>query len=46
MAAVYGKEYLMAYRDEKWLGNFWFFFNLLVVSMAFVCRLIIQSYFS
>jgi formate hydrogenlyase subunit 3/multisubunit Na+/H+ antiporter MnhD subunit len=37
MAAVYGKEYLMAYRDEKWLGIFWFFFNLLVVSMAMVC---------
>ncbi|HUN55083.1 MAG TPA: proton-conducting transporter membrane subunit [Smithella sp.] len=37
MAAVYGKEYLMAYRDEKWLGISWFFFNLLVVSMAMVC---------
>jgi formate hydrogenlyase subunit 3/multisubunit Na+/H+ antiporter MnhD subunit len=37
MSAVYGKEYLMAYRDEKWLGIFWFFFNLLVVSMAMVC---------
>ena len=37
MAAIYGKEYLMAYRDEKWLGIFWFFFNLLVVSMAMVC---------
>ena len=47
MAAIYGKEYLMAYRDEKWLGIFWFFFNLLVVSMAMVClAIIIQSYFS
>ncbi|MGV8059476.1 MAG: proton-conducting transporter membrane subunit [Smithellaceae bacterium] len=37
LAAVYGKEYLMTYREEKWLGISWFFFNLLVTSMAVVC---------
>jgi formate hydrogenlyase subunit 3/multisubunit Na+/H+ antiporter MnhD subunit len=37
LAAVYGKEYLMAYRNEKWLGISWFFFNLLIASMAMVC---------
>jgi len=37
LAAVYGKDYLMAYRNEKWLGLSWFFFNLLVVSMMVVC---------
>ncbi len=37
LAAVYGSEYLMAYRDKKWLGISWFFFNLLVASMAMVC---------
>jgi len=37
LAAIYGREYMMAYRDEKWLGLSWFFFNVLIVSMAFVC---------
>lgn len=37
LAAVYGKGYITAYRKEKWLGVFWFFYNLLVVSMAMVC---------
>ncbi|MBI4634190.1 MAG: hypothetical protein HY742_09910 [Deltaproteobacteria bacterium] len=37
LAAIYGREYMMAYRDKKWLGLSWFFFNLLLVSMAFVC---------
>lgn len=37
LAAVYGKEYMTAYRKEKWLGAFWFFYNLLVISMVMVC---------
>ena len=37
LAAIYGREYMMAYRDKKWLGLSWFFFNLLIASMAFVC---------
>jgi hydrogenase-4 component B len=37
LAAVYGRDYMMAYRDKKWLGLSWFFFNLLIASMAFVC---------
>lgn len=37
LAAVYGKEYMMAYREKKWLGISWFFFNLLVASMVLVC---------
>jgi len=37
LAAVYGSAYLMAYRDKKWLGISWFFFSLLVASMALVC---------
>ena len=28
---------MQSYRDKKWLGLSWFFFNLLVVSMALVC---------
>jgi len=37
LAAIYGREYMMAYRDKKWLGLSWFFFNLLIASMVFVC---------
>jgi formate hydrogenlyase subunit 3/multisubunit Na+/H+ antiporter MnhD subunit len=37
LAAISGREFMMAYRDEKWLGLSWFFFNVLIVSMAFVC---------
>jgi len=37
LVAVYGKEYLRAYREKKLLGISWFFFNLLVASMAMVC---------
>ena len=37
LAAIYGREYLMAYREKKWLGLSWFFFNILIASMAFVC---------
>jgi hydrogenase-4 component B len=37
LAAIYGREYMMAYRDKKWLGLSWFFFNLLIASMIFVC---------
>jgi formate hydrogenlyase subunit 3/multisubunit Na+/H+ antiporter MnhD subunit len=36
LAAVYGSEYLLAYREKKWLGPPWFFFNLLVASMVLV----------
>ena len=38
LAAVYGAEYLQAYREQKSLGPPWFFFNLLVASMALVVR--------
>jgi hydrogenase-4 component B len=34
LAAVYGVEYLAAWRREKALGPAWFFFNLLVASMV------------
>jgi len=37
LVAVYGKEYLAAYRAKKRLGISWFLFNVLVVSMAMVC---------
>jgi hydrogenase-4 component B len=37
LAAIYGREYMMAYRKKKWLGLSWFFFNVLIASMAFVC---------
>ena len=36
LAALYGTEYLKAFRDTKSLGGAWFCFNLLVVSMATV----------
>jgi formate hydrogenlyase subunit 3/multisubunit Na+/H+ antiporter MnhD subunit len=36
VAAVYGGQYLQAYRDRKNLGVSWFFYNLLVVGMAMV----------
>ncbi len=36
VAALYGGEYLMAYRSRKNLGSSWFFFNLLVTGMALV----------
>ena len=43
LAAVYGGEYLLAYREKKSLGPPWFFYNLLVASMVLVvvgcCRL-------
>ena len=36
LAAIYGGQYMLAYRDERALGVSWFFFNLLVASMALV----------
>ena len=36
LAAIYGSEYLWAWRDKKSLGPPWFFFNLLVASMVMV----------
>lgn len=36
LAAVYGGEYLLAYRATKRLAPQWFFFNLFVASMAMV----------
>jgi hydrogenase-4 component B len=36
LAAVYGTEYLHAFRQRKSLGAAWFCFNLLLVSMAVV----------
>jgi formate hydrogenlyase subunit 3/multisubunit Na+/H+ antiporter MnhD subunit len=36
VTALYGGEYLHAYRERKSLGVSWFFFNLLVASMALV----------
>ena len=36
LAAVYGSEYLLPYGDKKSLGPNWFFFNVLVASMALV----------
>ncbi len=36
LAAVYGGNYLLAYRDRKMLGASWFFFNLFVAAMALV----------
>ena len=35
-AAIYGSEYLWAWRSKKSLGPPWFFFNLLVASMVMV----------
>src|SRR5438552_5418701 len=36
LAAIYGAEYMRAYRDEKSAGSSWFFFDLLVGGMAMV----------
>ena len=36
LAAIYGSEYLWAWRDKKSLGPPWFFFNVLVASMMMV----------
>jgi len=36
LAAIYGADYLEAYRDRKALAPSWFFFNLLVASMVLV----------
>lgn len=36
VAAIYGSEYLQVYRERKSLGVSWFFFNLLIASMALV----------
>ncbi|MDD5327189.1 MAG: proton-conducting transporter membrane subunit [Phycisphaerae bacterium] len=36
IAAVYGAEYLLAYREKKNLGAPWFFYNLLLIGMALV----------
>jgi formate hydrogenlyase subunit 3/multisubunit Na+/H+ antiporter MnhD subunit len=36
LAAIYGAEYLEAYRDRTSFGAPWFFFNLLVASMVLV----------
>lgn len=36
LAAVYGGNYLLAYRHEKSLGSPWFFFNLFVAGMVLV----------
>jgi formate hydrogenlyase subunit 3/multisubunit Na+/H+ antiporter MnhD subunit len=36
LAAVYGGDYLLAYRREKSLGSPWFFFNLFVAGMVMV----------
>jgi len=36
VAAVYGTEYLAKWRNQKSLGPSWFFFNMLVTSMALV----------
>ena len=36
LAALYGAEYWMAYRERASVGRGWFFFNLLVASMVLV----------
>jgi formate hydrogenlyase subunit 3/multisubunit Na+/H+ antiporter MnhD subunit len=36
LAAIYGGEYLLAYRDKKRLGAAWFFYCLLTASMVVV----------
>jgi formate hydrogenlyase subunit 3/multisubunit Na+/H+ antiporter MnhD subunit len=36
LAAVYGTEYWAAYRERKSLATAWFFYNLLIASMALV----------
>jgi formate hydrogenlyase subunit 3/multisubunit Na+/H+ antiporter MnhD subunit len=37
LAAIYGGQYLMKYKDTKRLGVAWFFYALLVASMVMVC---------
>ncbi|MBN2106999.1 MAG: hypothetical protein JW832_06195 [Deltaproteobacteria bacterium] len=37
LAAVYGGQYLMKYKDTKKLGPAWFFYTFLVASMVLVC---------
>jgi len=36
LAAVYGGDYLLAYRGKKSLGSSWFFFNMFVAGMVMV----------
>ena len=36
LSALFGGGYLLAYRDKKALGPVWFFYNLLIASMAWV----------
>src|SRR5260370_35549705 len=36
LAAVYGANYLLAYRHEKGLGSPWFFFNVFVAGRVMV----------
>ncbi|PKN29678.1 MAG: hypothetical protein CVU64_06880, partial [Deltaproteobacteria bacterium HGW-Deltaproteobacteria-21] len=36
VAALYGSRYMMAYRNQRNLGPFWFFFNILIASMVLV----------
>ena len=36
LAAVYGSDYLLAYRRQKSLGSPWFFFNVFVAAMVMV----------
>jgi formate hydrogenlyase subunit 3/multisubunit Na+/H+ antiporter MnhD subunit len=36
VAAIYGAEYLLAYRKKKNLGVLWFFYNLLLIGMTLV----------
>jgi hydrogenase-4 component B len=36
LAAMYGYDYLLAYRQEKSLGSPWFFFNVFVAAMVLV----------
>lgn len=36
LGALFGVQYLQAYREKKTLGPVWFFYNLLIASMAWV----------
>src|SRR5258708_3120544 len=36
LAAIYGGDYMLAYRHEKSLGSGWFFFNVFVAGMVLV----------
>jgi len=36
VAAIYGGQYMLAYREKKWLGGSWFFYNLLAAGMVLV----------